>query len=189
LKARTILAALAASSAFATHAAEFRALGKAGFELGGETLVTAVFADGDTERVRANEGFYLGGGVAILDGLQSFEYHLTAGFKIAHIEAANGEIDWTRWPLEALAFYRFARWRFGGGLTYHIDPRLEGNGVVGGLDVKFKNALGLVLQADWLVAPNVGLGARFTILEYEVKSPVSGSAQANGFGLAFSVAF
>lgn len=183
------MAVLAASGACCAQAADFRPLGKAGVDLGGETLVTADFDDGDTERVRANEGFYLAAGVAILDQSGRLEYHLSAGYKIAHIEADNGEIDWSRWPLEALAFYRFAGWRAGAGLTYHVDPRLEVSGVVAGLDVKFKNALGLVLQADWLIAPNVGLGARYTVLEYEAKSPASGSAKANGFGLAFSVAF
>ncbi|HEV3010394.1 MAG TPA: hypothetical protein VGX52_15310, partial [Burkholderiales bacterium] len=155
----------------------------------GETMVTAVFSDGDTREIKANEGFYLGGGLAIIDGERRMEYHLTAAYKFAVIDAKNGDIEWTRFPLEALAFYRFARVRVGGGLTYHISPRLETSGLTPALDVKFKNALGAVLQADWLITDKIALGGRFTILEYDAKGDFSGSAKSNGVGVTFSINF
>lgn len=172
-----------------THAAEIRPLLKAGFDLGGDTLVTAVFTNGETETVKANEGFYIGGGAAIIDAARNMEYHLALAYKIAVVEASNGDIEWTRFPLEALAFYRFPRVRVGGGLAYHMSPRLEGSGVVGGLDVKFKNALGAVLQADWRITERIAAGARYTILEYDAKGAFTGSAKSNGFGLTFSMSF
>ena len=83
--------------------------------------MTVVFTNGDTEKVKAYEGFYLGGGLAILDSDRSMEYQVTLAYKFALIDASNGDVEWTRIPLEALAFYRFPRVRLGGGLTYHID--------------------------------------------------------------------
>ena len=189
MTSRIAIGLLAACAALGAHAADFRPLLKAGFDLGGETMVTAVFVDGDTEKMRANEGFYLGGGLAIIDAERRMEYHVTLAYKFALIDADNGDIEWTRFPLEALAFYRFARVRVGGGLTYHINPRLEGSGVVGGLDVKFKNALGAVLQADWLITDKIALGGRVTILEYDAKGDFSGSAKSNGVGVTFSINF
>jgi hypothetical protein len=53
-------------------------------------VVTAVFTNGDTETIRANEGFYVGGGAALVDAARNIEVHLS------------------------LAFYRFARVRVGG---------------------------------------------------------------------------
>lgn len=183
-----ILAVLGASAAVA-HAAEIRPLLKAGFDVGGDTIVTAVFTNGDREEVKANEGFYLGGGAAFIDDPRNLEYHLTIAYKFAVINASNGDIEWTRFPVEALAFYRFPRVRLGGGLAYHVNPRLDGSGVVGGLDIKFKNALGLILQADWRITDKIALGGRFTMLEYDAKAPASGTAKSNGVGVAFSINF
>jgi len=186
---KIMIGVLAASAALGAQAADFRPLIKAGFDVGGDTMVTAVFTDGDTEKIRANEGFYLGGGIAIIDAERSMEYHVTLAYKFALIDADNGDIEWTRFPLEALAFYRFPRVRVGGGLTYHINPRLEGSGVVGGLDVKFKHALGAVLQADWRITHTIALGARYTILEYDAKGNFTGTAESNGVGVTFSMNF
>jgi hypothetical protein len=184
-----ILAFLAAMSALGAQAAEIRPLIKAGFDVGGDTMLSVVFTNGDTEKVRANEGFYLGGGAAILDEARNMEYHVTLAYKFALIDADNGDIEWSRIPLEALAFYRFPRARVGGGLTYHINPKLEGSGVVGGLDIEFKNALGLVLQADWLITRKIALGGRFTFLEYDAEGAFTGSAKSNGVGVTFSMNF
>jgi hypothetical protein len=185
-----ILALLATIGAVgAAHAADVRPLVKAGFDLGGETMVNVVFTNGDTQKVRANEGFYLGGGAAIINDAKDWEYHVTLAYKFALIDASNGDVEWTRIPFEALAFYRLQHVRFGGGLAYHLSPKLEGSGVVGGLNVKFKNALGVILQADWRITQAIALGGRLTFLEYDAKAPASGSAEANGFGVTFSMNF
>lgn len=186
---RTIIAGLLATAACGADGAEFRPLVKAGVDFAGETLVTAVFTDGETETMKANEGFYFGGGLAVSDEARRFEFHLTLAYKFGGIIASNGEIEWTRFPLEALAFYRFQKVRLGGGLAYHISPRLEGDGVVGGLDVKFKNALGAVLQADWLFTDSLAVGARYTILEYEAKGAATRDAHSKGLGVTFSYSF
>jgi hypothetical protein len=180
---------LATTWGLGAQAADIRPLVKAGVDVGGETLVTAVFTNGDRENVKANEGFYLGGGAAIIDEARHMEYHVTLAYKFAVINGSNGEIEWTRIPLEALAFYRFPRARLGGGLAYHINPKLEGSGVVSGLDIEFKNALGLVLQADWLITQKIAVGGRFTFLEYDAEGAFSGSAKSNGVGITFSMNF
>jgi hypothetical protein len=187
MKTLAFLAAWAAVGI--AHAADFRALVKAGIDVGGDTLVTAIFTDGETEKIRANEGFYIGGGAAIVNAAGSMEYHVSLAYKVAVVNASNGDIEWTRFPLEALAFYRFPRVRVGGGLAYHISPRLEVSGVPGGQDVKFKNAVGAVLQADWRITEKIAAGLRYTILEYDAKGAFTGSAKSNGFGLTFSMNF
>ncbi len=184
-----ILALLGALAAAPAHAFEVRPLLKAGFDFGGDTIVTAVFTNGERQDIKANQGLYLGGGAVIVGDAKDWEFHLTAAYKFAFIDATNGDIEWTRIPLEALAFYRFPHVRVGGGLAYHASPKLEGSGVVGGLDIKFKNALGAVLQVDWRITENVALGGRYTAVDYDAKAPASGSAKSNGLGVSFSMSF
>jgi hypothetical protein len=182
MTARAAAGFLIAAAAFGVHAAEIRPLLVAGLDLGGDTMLAV-----DTQDIKAHDGFYLGGGLAIIN--RSVEYQFTAAFKYGVIAAEQGDVEWTRFPLEALAFYRLARVRLGGGLTYHLSPRIEASGAPGNPDVKFKNALGAVLQADWMITDKIALGGRYTILEYEAKGGSSGSAKSNGFGISFSMKF
>ncbi len=182
-------AALAALGAVAlAQAADVRPFVKAGADFGGDTLVTAVFVSGERESIKANEGFYLGGGVSMLNDANNMEVEASLAYKFNTISASNGDIDWTLMPIDVLAFYRLPQWRFGGGLTYHLSPKLKGSGVVGGLNVKFDNALGIVLQGDYLINPKMSVGARYTSVKYEPKGG-GASAKSGGIGATFSYRF
>jgi hypothetical protein len=186
MRAGAALAAFAVSGA--AQAADVRPFVKAGLDFGGDTLVTAVFVGGETETIKANEGIYFGGGVSMQEVAPNVDVEISLAYKFSMIDASNGDIDWTMMPLEGLVFYRVEKWRFGGGLAYHLNPKLEGSGVVGGLSVKFDDALGFILQADYLINRNMALGARYTNVKYE---PEGGgpSAKSGGIGATFSVRF
>jgi hypothetical protein len=183
------LVILAACLAGTAQAGDVRPIVKAGIDTGGDTIVTAVFTNGDTKRVRANEGVFLGGGASWVNDAKDIEVEVAATYKIALIDADNGDIDWTRVPLDALVFYRTHNFRVGGGLTYHINPKIDGSGDVRNLNIDFKDALGLILQADWRITQKINLGLRYTNLEYKAEAPASGTAKSNGVGLAFSMRF
>lgn len=168
------------------HAGDFRGLFKAGFDFGGDTLETVTFRDGTTETIKANEGFYVAGGVAYIPETLNLETELTVGWKYTGVTASNGELRFTRYPLEALVFYPWEFMRFGGGLTYHINPTLERDGAVVGSDEKYDNAVGLVGQVDYRLSDNVTLGVRYTMLEY---SRAGGDKGADGFGINVSGRF
>jgi hypothetical protein len=167
-------------------AADIQGILKTGIDFGGDNIVTVPFTDGSSQTIKANEGLYLGGGVAIINEARDWEFDVTLAYKFRLINASNGDLTWGRWPLEALAFYRFQRVRLGGGLAYHIAPKLEGSGVASNLDIDFKDALGAVVQADWRITQNLALGLRYTFLEYEAKAPFVGKAKSDGLGLTFS---
>jgi len=78
MKQSTVFAFLVASAACGVQAAEIRPLIKAGVEFGGDTMATVTFDDGDTQKIRGNQGVYVGGGAAIIDAERNMEYHLTA---------------------------------------------------------------------------------------------------------------
>jgi hypothetical protein len=186
---RSFLAGAALLAATASQAADVRPFVKAGADFGGDTLVTVVFVGGERESIKANEGFYAGGGISFRNEAKTLEGEVSLGYKFNSVTASNGDVDWTMMPLEGLLFYRLPQWRLGGGLVYHINPKLDGSGVIGGLNVKFDDALGFVLQADYLLlGQNMAVGARYTNVKYEV-SGGGGSAKSGGIGATFSYRF
>jgi hypothetical protein len=178
LKKILLLATLAAP--LSALAMDVRFSVRAGYDFGGEAVAEVTYTDGGSDTIRANEGFYFGAGASFLTDSRTMEIELSANAKFGGVSGSNGDVDWRRFPLEALAFYRLEKVRLGGGLTYHLNPKLDGSGVVGGLDTKFENAAGLVLQADWRFGEHATVGLRYTSVEYEVSG---GGAKAKGSGV------
>lgn len=181
LLASALLPALLAAG-FA-RAAEVKPVARIGFDFGGDNLITRPFADGSSGTIRANEGFWIGAGV-LVSGSRNVEAELTLSYKFASSRAASGDVTWTRFPLDAIVFYRFPRVRLGGGLTYHLSPTLEGSGAASNINARFDDALGYVLQADYLWTPRYTLGARYSNLTYR-----TGGASFNSNGLGVTVGF
>jgi hypothetical protein len=184
-----LVAVVAGAASTAPQAADIRPVLRMAAEFGGDTIVNATFTDGSTQKVRAHQGVALGGGASWVNDAKDIEVEVTVSYKFAMIDASNGDIEWTRVPLDGLVFYRWDKFRLGGGLTYHMNPKLEGSGVVGGLNVKFDNALGAIVQADWRITDQFNLGVRYTKLEYEAKAPASGTAKSDGFGVTLGYRF
>jgi hypothetical protein len=191
-----LLALALAVTAHAAHSQEeIRPMIKVGFDFGGDTLATVRFTDGSTQSIKANQGIYFGVGASVLlTNPKDIEVEGTVSYKEDAVTAANGEVIFSRVPLDALVFYRFPEhFRVGGGLTYHLNPKLSGNGVVGNVNIGFDNALGWVLQAEYLLpprslrTPKMTVGARYTMLDY--KTSTGATAKSNGIGVTFSIGF
>ena len=80
----------------ASLAAEVRPVFKAGYDTGGDTIVTAVFTNGSTKSIKANEGIYFGGGASFLLDSKDIEIETTLSIKYTSITASNGDVTWTR---------------------------------------------------------------------------------------------
>lgn len=162
---------------------------QAGFDVGGDEMVRAVFVGGESDSINAGElmHFDIGFSVPSATSNPAWESQLTIGWKNDSIDAGNGTMDWSRYPVDFLQFYIVNEWRFGAGLTWHMDPTLEGNGVVAG-KVAFENAFGFLLEADYLMGLNraVFLGARLTLIEYEVDTA---SISADSLGAVLGLRF
>ena len=92
---------------------------------------------------------------------------------------------WTRFPLDALVFYRWPSFRLGGGLSYAIHPRLKGSGAASDIDATLDNALGAVVQGDYLVE-GFALGLRATLLDYKFGG---NTIRSSGVGVSFGFTF
>jgi hypothetical protein len=179
-----VLAALAAAAATA-QAAEVKPAFVAGYDTGGDEVVAVTFSSGETDSIRANEGFYLGGGVSILNDARNVEFLGTLSVKYQGLHASNGDLTWIRFPLDALVFYRLQSFRLGGGLTYVIHPRLKGSGEASNVDATLDNAAGVVLQGDYLMG-RVSLGLRYTLLDYKLGG---NTVKSSGLGASFGFTF
>jgi hypothetical protein len=77
--------------------------------------------------------------------------------------------------------------RLGGGLAYQLDPKFKASGDLANGTVKFDNALGYVVQLDYLskTHPNarggIDWGVRYTATDYEVDGVKT--ATGNGLGI------
>lgn len=194
---RSIVNALAAAtlmSAGAAQAADVDGVLKAGFDFGGDTIASAPI-DGEIVDVNANEGIFVGAGLAIFNTARTLSTEITLSWKFTGIFAENGDIEFTRFPVDALVFYNFAKARIGAGATYHLNPEVEasdagvpyvGNGT--GRE-KYDDALGFLVQVDWRIAEKVALGLRYTSLEYELANSGAPAVDASGIGGVFTAMF
>lgn len=165
------------SSVFATNLVL-----EAGVHSGGDTLATVQFIDGDTQSIKAGGliSFAVGAG---FDINETFESQLTFGYKFDSADAENGDIEFTRMPINAIFLYKSAQWRFGGGLTYHLDPTLEVSGAGAGFasNTDYDDALGFLLDARYFFSQRAYVGGRFTFIEYE--SQAGATFDGNSIGV------
>jgi len=143
-----------------------------GMETGGDKMVTVYFVGGDSADIKAGDFLNLSLGAAFKtmpEQNDSLETQLTVGYKFKGSKAENGEVKFSRFPVELLQFYSQNRWRVGGGLTHHINPKLTGSGVMRGLDVSFDDATGLIMQAGYVI-DQMTLDLRYTAMNYSVGS-------------------
>lgn len=129
---------------------------------GGDELATISFTNGDSQDIKAGSGVYLGGGFLHNFAAVPVSVQVTLGYFVADTAATNTQARFSRYPLDAMVFYRNAGHRFGAGLTYHLSPTLDLDQLGG--TYKFENAQGLVLEYGYK-----WFGIRYTTIDYEAK--------------------
>ncbi len=160
-----------------------------GISSGGEKLATATFDNGEDESIRAGGLFSASVGVIVNPFStmnKKLETQLSVGYKQDSTSAENGDITFSRVPLEVIQFYRFDNFRIGAGLTYHINPTLDGDGFAGDLHAKFDDALGFVVEADYFFGYRGFVGIKTTIIDYEIGGY---EVEGNSYGLVLGAIF
>ena len=157
-----------------------------GLHIGGDDLGAATFTSGDREKLKAGELISLSAGLGF-EVSKDIESRFMVGLKFDSIDAENGSVDFFRYPLEALLMYKASEEiLIGGGLSYHLNPSISGDGFAAGADVDFDNALGFVLELDYLLSNGGYLGVKLTSIDYEVADvSVSGSSIGGILGFHF----
>lgn len=160
-----------------------------GLHFGGDQLAE-VFTSSGSESVDAGELYTLGIGVA-LDLAPDLESRITVGIKEDGVFADNGDVTFTRYPIDVLILRRTGNWKIGGGITYHLSPEFTASTVSTFDQAKFEDALGFLLELDRELGPAY-IGGRLTFIEYDsipTATVRSTSISGNSFGIVAGIRF
>jgi hypothetical protein len=169
---------------------------EASIQTGDEELVT-YFNNFNPDE---NESIKAGGGLSLQIGanfnLTSSSYiKLLAGIVQDSLSFTIGttpyEFDWQHYPVDLLYMVQSGNWNFGGGITYHLSPKLTAGGALAGNDVKFDNALGPKIAFDYRFDNNIFLGLEYAFIDYKVNTAntVKSSYSGNSAGIVLGYVF
>ena len=186
----------------AINASDLNPMIQFGYDFGGETLATVEsydYYDGyDTSKIRAGQGLNFELGASVSSEESPMEFQFLIGYKVDRESTSNGSVTWDRIPMTALAMVKKNKWKFGGGLTYHLNPELSGsftgydnNGDYfnDSVDDEYDDALGAVVQIQYQFNKAMALGIKGTFIEYKLKNNPSIIAKGNSVGINFSYTF
>jgi opacity protein-like surface antigen len=152
---------------------------------GGDDLATAIRENGDTDNLKAGEGVTFSAGVDYRVN-PAFSLLGTVGYHSNRISADNGKLEFTRIPVELLAFYHVnANWRIGGGLRYVSKPTIKGSGVASMADIELDNTTSGVLEAEYLYGRNWGFQARYVHERLKLEGYQDANADQYGLGVRY----
>ncbi|MDO6705397.1 outer membrane beta-barrel protein [Photobacterium sp. 1_MG-2023] len=167
----------------------------AGYDIGGDTMTTAYYTDGSSTKVKSAEGLSLFGGIDYF--LQdSLKLRGTIGYKFSSASASNGEMTFSRIPVDLLLLRGYQRHQIGAGATYHtgVEFECDVSGYYGGCDgtVDFKDSFGFLVHYEYRVPLENNnafvIGARYTHIDYEVKD-FDVEFDGSGFGVNLGFTF
>lgn len=178
-----LLAASIGAQAQAPGIPPLRYIVGAGITAGGDKLATTSYTNGESSNIKA------GSGLQVLAGAEyrmsnEFSLQATLGYHIYFTpEASNGDADFSRIPVELIAYFHAnEQWRVGGGLRRASKPELSGSGFAAGLNEGFKDSTGAVVEVEYFVNPSLGVKLRAVNEKFESRT-YGGSVKGNHVGI------
>ncbi len=148
-----------------------------GLGFGGDKLVTVVYTNGNTNTIDAGDGLYGDFGVQHNFTDTDWSFKATAGFDSWAASGHHADVTFTRYPVDLLALYTIGYNHIGFGVTEHLSPRLDLDGL--GPNANFDAATGAILQYQyWL------FGVRYTSIRYKVSSDCTSGCSVDGSNLS-----
>jgi len=139
-----------------------------GISGGGEELARVRFAGAPAESIDAGGLLHLAAGVVLHAPRSPFALQATIGWQSDSVRAENGEVSFTRHPIELIGFWHPApHWRLGSGLRIVNDARFVAD--IHGLrdTVTYADSLGLVIETGLRVFPGGWINLRYVSESYE----------------------
>lgn len=176
---------------------ELKPMLQMGYDWGGTTLATVYHDYEGSTAIRAGQGLSFEAGASLESSNSNMDLQFLIGYKFDSDTASNGDVTWDVMPITALAMFNLQNWKFGGGITYHVNPVLSGgfsgyeNGVYFNDTVndRYENALGGIIQMQYMATDSFAIGLKGTFIEYQLKSDSSYKAQGNSVGILASYTF
>lgn len=160
--------------------------------LGGSTLETINFGDGETDSIRAGSGVYLAIGATHLMFDKSLDVGIKGGYLFDSVtaESISGEksvTSFTRKVVDIFSHYWVGRNGFGGGISYHMNPEFKSEKTDN--NQHYQNALGAYAAYLYhFTGTGTALGVKYLVIDYENKE-TGKRANGNGWGLTFNQLF
>jgi long-subunit fatty acid transport protein len=154
-------------------ASPWQLVGSVGVGFGGDSLAKGEYSSGTDFSIRAGSGLTLAVGAAY-QVTPKWAVQSTVGYQFDTTNASDGEIDFTRYPVELLGFYTLNdRWRLGAGLRSATSATLgvSGAGYRFSSGEKFKSGLGQILEVQYFMGESkrFALSGRYVLEEFESK--------------------
>jgi hypothetical protein len=151
-------------------ASNWRFMARAGTGFGGENMLSGNYRNGGYYELNAGSGMKYALGV---------DYRLapkvtvqaSIGREISMISAIEGDLTFTRLPLEVIGMYDISKdFRLGAGLRYSTEAKLRGTGVFTPLNDNFESVPGAVVEGQYIFSSTKD-GAQFGLsLRYVTES-------------------
>jgi hypothetical protein len=152
-------------------------------EGGGDKLAETTI--GDTVNAGGGIKFSIGSQNVLDDGTSALRF--AAGFLYDRLDAIDGNAELSAITLDGMYLIINGAHSFGAGITLHMSPEYtQTGGGYADVDIKFDDAVGMVLEYQYTFSNNLGLGARYTDLSYEASNI---SLDASSFGVFFAIGF
>ena len=149
-----------------------------GVLFGGDKLAERTYVLGGTDSVYAGKSLFAD--VGVLHDFAESDWALkgTVGVQSGFSAGFGSDITFTRYPVDLVVLDNHGNQHFGGGLTYHANPKLNGNSHTPNL--VFKDAVGAVLEYQYRI-----FGLRYTNVRYRVEGSCTGRCSYDGSTLGF----
>jgi Outer membrane protein beta-barrel domain len=156
-----------------------------GFTVGGDQLgatITTIDSSGNSDSSKIKAGAivdFRGGAEYQLQG-QPLAIELSIGYHFDTVEADNGEVQFSRMPLELIGHYAVNEyWRVGGGLRKSLSAKLKASGAGNyyANNTKYTGSVGLVIEAEYFMTPQVSFKGRYVS---ETFKPEGGGKDVSG---------
>jgi hypothetical protein len=164
-----------------------------GGSFGGDQLVNIDYSDGTSESIDGGDGYFLDLGIIVKPfPHRNIETQLTAGIlRYESQEVTNGSLVWSRSFIDIIQCYRFQSFRIGAGVTWHIDPTIDGSGFASSADQKAdENSTGNVYAMDWFSGDKeefeFTVGLKYVDIDYKFNGTIySGDSIGLSIGFCF----
>lgn len=177
-----------------------------GYTQGGDNFITINYTDDTREHFRMGNRFHIGVG-ALWEG-ENFGTALNLGYHFNFADGTNGKVDFERYTVELLPYYRYGRHKFSVGAAWHLGVRgkLDVTDTVDNGDgttseenthvrVDFDDAIGAIIQYDYQITHHNWVSLRYEWIDYDVDK-VNGvdlgtglSGDGDHFGIYYRVVF
>lgn len=155
----------------------FNWFGEMSAGLGGDTLATLEFTNGESQDLDAGDGVTLSvGAVQRLSKTLGVRYAI--GYKVSFSAADNLDVRKSAIPVDVVPFYQAGKHRFGVGATYHLSPEFRISGVG---NASFDDAFGYIVEYGYHI---------FTLAYTDVDYSVDGiDFDASNIGFRVTLGF